>query len=69
MGTGLLELWSRLKSLEQSAVAEAAYEDDGIIDSGTFYAKYGSLPVFETEGKHQWQRRPSEVAMKLHRMP
>lgn len=44
LGAGLPELWNRLKSLEQSAVAEAAYEGDGIFDPAAFYAKYRALP-------------------------
>ena len=39
LGAGLLELWNRLQSLEQSAVAEAAYEGDGLFDRGAFHAK------------------------------
>ena len=66
LGAGLLELWGRLKSLEQSAVAEAAYEGDGIFDPGAFHAKYRALPVFETEGKHQWDKRPTLLRLFIH---
>lgn len=66
LGAGLLELWSRLDSLEQAAVAEAAYEGDGIFDPGAFHAKYGALPVFETEGRHQWDKRPTLLRLFIH---
>lgn len=66
LGAGLLELWSGLKSLEQAAVAEAAYEGDGIFDPGAFHAKYRALPVFETEGKHQWDKRPTLLRLLIH---
>lgn len=66
LGAGLRELWSGLKSLEQSAVAEAAYEGDGIFDRGAFHAKYRALPVFETEGRHQWDKLPTLLRLFIH---
>lgn len=66
LGAGLLELWNRLNSLEQSAVAEAAYEGDGIFDRGAFHAKYRALPVFETEGRNQWHKRPTLLRLFIH---
>jgi len=66
LGAGLLELWNRLNSLEQSAVAEAAYEGDGIFDQGAFHAKYGALPVFETEGRGQWDKIPTLLRLFIH---
>jgi hypothetical protein len=66
LGPALLGLWSGLKSLEQSAVAEAAYEGDGNFDARAFHAKYRALPVFETEGKHQWDKRPTLLRLFIH---
>jgi hypothetical protein len=66
LGPDLNGLWNRLKPLEQSAVAEAVGEPDGIFDPRAFHAKYGALPVFETEGRHQWDRIPSLLRLFIH---
>lgn len=66
LGAGLMELWNRLKPLEQSAVAEAAHEGDGIFDRGAFLAKYRALPVFETEGRHQYDKLPTILRLFIH---
>jgi len=66
LGADLLELGNRLNPLEQSAVAEGAHEGDGIYDQGAFQAKYRGLPVFETEGKHSWERRPTLIRLFVH---
>ncbi|MDR3709523.1 MAG: hypothetical protein P4L33_14585 [Capsulimonadaceae bacterium] len=44
-GDGLTRLWSRLDDLQQAAVAETIYSDDGVYDAGRFVAKYGSRPT------------------------
>lgn len=66
LGAGLMELWNRLKSLEQSAVAEAVYAADGIFDQEAFRAKYRALPVFETEGRHEYDKHPTLLRLFLH---
>jgi hypothetical protein len=66
LGAGLRELWNRLKSLEQSAVAEAAYEDDGIFDQGAFLAKYRALPIFEIQGSQHWYKSPTLLRLFIH---
>jgi hypothetical protein len=58
LGGGAVQLWTQLKALEQSAVAEAVHSEDGTFDAGAFHAKYGALPVFEIEEKNRWQKLP-----------
>ena len=66
LGGGALQLWTQLKVLEQSAVAEAVHSDDGTFDTGAFHAKYGALPVFEIEEKNRWQKNPTLVGLFIH---
>lgn len=66
LGPALPGLWNRLKTLEQSAVAEAVYEEDGVFDQNAFLAKYRALPVLETEGKHQWDKIPTLLRLFIH---
>jgi hypothetical protein len=47
-GEKLHRLWQQLDSIQQSAVAEAAYATGGIFDARRFKAKYGKLPGFAT---------------------
>lgn len=48
---GLDQLWTKLKALDQSAVAEAVHSNDGTFDADAFKAKCGALPVFVIEGQ------------------
>jgi hypothetical protein len=66
LGEGVVELWTQLKTLEQSAVAEAVHSDDGTFDAGAFHAKYGELPVFEIEEKDQWRKNPTRLGLFIH---
>ena len=66
LGGGAAQLWTQLKALDQSAVAEAVHSEEGTFDSGAFNAKYGALPVFETEGKNRWQKTPTLVGLFIH---
>jgi hypothetical protein len=66
LGGGVVELWTQLKALEQSAVAEAVHSDDGTFDAGAFHAKYGALPVFEIEQQNRWNENPTLLGLFLH---
>lgn len=66
MSGAVADLWSQLKPLEQSAVAEAVHSDDGTLDLGAFHAKYGALPVFEVEEKNRYRRKPTLLALFLY---
>lgn len=63
LGGGIVGLWARLKALEQSAVAEAVYSDDGMFDSGAFHAKYGALPVFTIKQENHWESDPTLLGL------
>lgn len=66
LGGGALQLWTRLRPLEQSAVAETVHAEDGTFDAGAFHAKYGALPVFEIEEQHRWYKQPTLLALFFH---
>ncbi len=66
LGGGAVQLWTQLKALEQSAIAEAVHSDDGTFDAGAFHAKYGALPVFEIEGKQHWCKDPTLLRLFIH---
>ena len=66
LGGGVVQLWTQLKALEQSAVAEAVHSDDGTFDAGAFHAKYGALPVFEIEAEARWYRHPTLLGLFIH---
>lgn len=66
LGASLVELWKRLGSLEQSAIAEAVHAAEGVFDPGAFHAKYGQHPTLETQGKSQWFREPTLLRLFLH---
>jgi hypothetical protein len=66
LGGGVVELWTQLKALEQSAVAEAVHSDDGTFDAGAFHAKYGALPVFEIREKNRWYKSPTLLGLFIH---
>lgn len=66
LGGGAVQLWTQLKALEQSAVAEAVHSEDGTFDAGAFHAKYGALPVFEIEDKNRWHKSPTLVSLFIH---
>ncbi len=66
LGAGLVDLWNRLQPLEQSAVAEAVHEEGGIFDQGAFLAKYRSLPMLETEGRHQYDKFPTLLRLFIY---
>jgi hypothetical protein len=66
LGGAVAQFWKQLQTLEQSAVAEAVYSDDGTLDAIAFQAKYGALPEFETQGKNQWDKRPTLLSLFLH---
>jgi hypothetical protein len=66
LSPALPELWNRLKTLEQSAVAEAVHKEDGVYDPGAIHAKYRALPVLETKGKHQWDIMPTLLRLFIH---
>jgi hypothetical protein len=69
LGHGALEVWNRLSSLEQSAVAEAAHDPDGSFNEDAFRAKYGKLPAFEVQDANRWQKKPTLLLLFLHRAP
>ena len=66
LGGGVVQLWTRLKPLEQSAVAEAVHSDDGTFDAGGFHAKYGALPLFETQEKGRWYKNPTLLGLFIY---
>ncbi len=66
LGGGAVRLWTQLKALEQSAVAEAVHSESGAFDAGAFHAKYGALPVFEIEEKNRWYKSPTLLCMFIH---
>jgi hypothetical protein len=66
LGGGVDRLWTHLKPLEQSAVAEAVHSDRGTFDPGAFHAKHGALPVFEIEQENRWRKNPTLLALFLH---
>ncbi|MBC8752716.1 MULTISPECIES: hypothetical protein [Paraburkholderia] len=45
-GEGLRALWESLDDIQRLAVAETAYDLDGLFDGNLFRAKYGRLPDF-----------------------
>src|SRR5437899_1454970 len=63
LGGGVVQLWTQLKALEQSAIAEAVHSDGGTFDAGAFHAKYGALPVFEIEQKNRWDKIPTLLGL------
>jgi len=63
LGDGIVQVWPQLKTLEQSAVAEAVHSEDGNFDAGAFHAKYGALPVFEIERKNRWDKEPTLLGL------
>jgi hypothetical protein len=67
LGGAVGQLCTQLQTLDQSALAEALHADDGSFDAGAFRAKYGAAPVFETQGKYQWQSNPTLLRLFLHR--
>ncbi|MDB6040145.1 MAG: hypothetical protein JWM99_3986, partial [Verrucomicrobiales bacterium] len=69
LGPGAMEVWSRLSSLEQSAVAEAVHDPDGSFNQEAFRAKYGKLPVLEVQDGNRWQKKPTLLRLFLHRAP
>jgi len=66
LGDGVVQLWTQLKPLEQSAVAEAVHSDVETFDPGAFHAKYGALPVFEIKEQNRWQKQPTLLGLFLH---
>jgi hypothetical protein len=68
LGGGVVQLWTQLKALEQSAVAEAVHSDDGTFDAGAFHAKYGALPVFEIKEENRWYKTPTLLSLFIHPM-
>lgn len=66
LGAGLAGLWNRLKSLEQSAVAEAVHEPDGIFDQRAFVAKYREAPPLQTKGRHEYDLHPTLLRLFIH---
>jgi len=66
LGGEAVNLWTQLKPLEQSAVAEAVHSDDGTLDEDAFRAKYGALPAFETKGESRWNRNPTLLGLLIH---
>ena len=44
LGDGAVRLWTQLKALEQSAVAEAVHSDDGTFDADAFHANTFDSP-------------------------
>ena len=69
LGGGAVQLWGQLTQLEQTAVAEAVHSEEGAFDAGTFEAKYGALPVFETEEKNRWSRNLTRWSLFIYRHP
>src|SRR5262249_32931836 len=63
---GVVQLCTQLKALEQSAFAEAVHSDEGTFDAGAFHAKYGALPVFETEKENRWHKNPTLLGLFIH---
>ncbi|HOW64702.1 MAG TPA: hypothetical protein PK256_05395 [Verrucomicrobiota bacterium] len=63
---GVVRLWTQLKALEQSAVAEAVHSVDGAFDPGAFHAKYGALPAFQIEEENCWQKNPTLLGLFIH---
>jgi hypothetical protein len=68
LGGGAVRLWTQLKALEQSAVAEAVHSDGGTFDAGAFQAKYGALPVFELKEENRWYKNPTLLCLLIHPM-
>jgi hypothetical protein len=66
LGDGVVQLWTQLKPLEQSAVAEAVHSPDGVFDAGAFQAKYVALPLFHAEAKNHWQRAPTLLGLFIY---
>jgi hypothetical protein len=66
LGDAVGQLCTQLQTLDQSALAEALHADEGSFDAGAFQAKYGALPVFESQGKYHWQKEPTLLRLFLH---
>jgi hypothetical protein len=66
LGEGVVQLWDRLGTLEQSAVAEAVHSDDETFDAGAFQAKYGAWPVFEIKDENRWRSEPTLLSLFIH---
>src|SRR5262245_60162672 len=49
LGSGLRDLFAQLDDLQRKAVAETIRSDRTDFDAGRFKARYGALPVFETQ--------------------
>ncbi len=57
-GDGLRKAYNSLGELERAAVAEVVHSETDTLETGRFFAKYGSLPGPEPDGRHSFRREP-----------
>jgi len=66
-GEGLERLWSKLDSLQQSALSEVVYADSSVFDADRFAAKYGKRPDFGETNRWGYDRAPSLLGLFFYR--
>jgi hypothetical protein len=54
-GESLQILWSKLDDIQQKAVSEATWDEEGRYQSDRFKAKYGALPAFSRKSDDKWR--------------
>ncbi|MBS1808682.1 MAG: hypothetical protein JST84_10865 [Acidobacteria bacterium] len=55
IGDGLQILWGKLNDLQQKAVSEAVWDEEGRYQADRFKAKYNALPVFAQKSEDRWR--------------
>ena len=53
-GETLQILWSKLDDIQQKAVSEAVWDNEGRFQSERFKAKYNALPAFSIKSENRW---------------
>ena len=62
-GDKLKTLWRRLDTLQQAAIAETVYSQDGYFRSDQFSAKYGKAPSWGTSDRYSYRSTPSLLGL------
>lgn len=66
-GEKLFETWDKLDDLQKAAVAETVHSSDCFFYADRFNAKYGTLPVFHTKGKWEYDKNPTLLSLFFYR--
>ncbi len=62
-GDKLKALWRQLDTLQQAAIAETVYSQDGYFRPDQFSAKYGKAPNWGTSDRYGYRRVPSLLGL------